>query len=221
MLQSPPRRLPIVVLISGRGSNMRVIAEQAAAGTLPVEIRAVLSDKADAPGLQSARGLNIATEALAASDFPNRDAFDAALADRIDAYAPQLVALAGYMRILSGSFVRRYAGRLINIHPSLLPKYPGLHTHRRVLEAGDVVHGASVHFVTEDLDAGPVIVQGRVPVLAGDTADSLSARVQRVEHIIYPQAIAWIAAGRVAMRDGQTWMDGARCATPPVIEVDS
>lgn len=214
-----PERMPVVVLISGRGSNMRVLAERAASGALPIEIRAVLSDKSAAGGLQIARDFGIATGALAVRDFPDRDAFDSALADRVESFAPKLVVLAGYMRILSTVFVRRFAGGLINIHPSLLPKYPGLHTHERVLQAGDAVHGASVHFVTEDLDAGPLIVQGRVPVLPGDTPETLSARVQRAEHIIYPLAVEWIARGRVAMRDGKTWMDGAPCAAAPIIEV--
>lgn len=212
-------RFPVVVLISGRGSNMRVLAERAASGALPIDVRAVLSDKAEAQGLQTARELGIATEALSARSFADREAFDAALADRIEAYGPKLIVLAGYMRILSSAFVQRFAGRMINIHPSLLPKYPGLRTHERVLAAGDSVHGASVHFVTEDLDSGPVILQGRVPVLPSDTPESLSARVQRAEHIIYPQAVDWLAQGRVAMRGGQTWMDDKPCPTPPVIEV--
>jgi len=212
-------RLPVVVLISGRGSNMRVLAERAASGTLSIEVRAVISDKAEAQGLQTARELGIATEALSVRSFADREAFDAALADRIEAYGPKLIVLAGYMRILSSAFVRRFAGRMINIHPSLLPKYPGLHTHERVLASGDAMHGASVHFVTEDLDSGPVILQGCMPVLPGDTPDSLSARVQRVEHIIYPQAVESIAEGRVAMRGGQTWMDDKPCPTPFVIEV--
>lgn len=212
-------RLPVVVLISGRGSNMRVLAERAANGALPIDIRAVLSDKAAAGGLQIARDFGIAADALAVRDFPSREAFDTALADRVESFAPKLVILAGYMRILSPTFVRRFAGRLVNIHPSLLPKYPGLHTHERVLDSRDAVHGASVHFVTDDLDSGPLIIQGRVPVLPGDTPDTLSARVQRAEHIIYPQAVEWIAQGRVAMRDGKTWMDGAPCAATPIIEV--
>jgi phosphoribosylglycinamide formyltransferase 1 len=214
------QRLPVVVLISGRGSNMRVLAERAAAGELAIDVRAVLSDKADASGLQVARELDIATETLASRSFADREAFDAALADRIESRAPKLVVLAGYMRILSPAFVRRFMGRLVNIHPSLLPKYPGLHTHERVLQAGDAVHGATVHFVTNDLDAGPPIIQARVPVMPGDTLDSLSARVQRAEHIIYPLAVEWFADGRVQMCENQTWMDGKPCTTPPIVEVN-
>jgi len=213
-------RFPVVVLLSGRGSNMRVIADQALRGALPVEIRAVISDKPDAGGLAIARELGIVTETLAPKSFPNREAFDAALAERVDSYAPKLVILAGYMRILSSAFVRRFLGRLINIHPSLLPNYPGLHTHRRVLEGGDTRHGATVHFVTEELDAGPAILQGRVAVLAGDTEATLSARVQRAEHIIYPRSVAWLAENRVVMRNGQTWLDGKPTSDAPIIDVE-
>jgi len=213
-------RLPVVMLLSGRGSNMRVIAEQARHGTLPVDVRAVISDKADAGGLVIARQLGIDTETLSPKSFANRDDFDRALAARVESYQPKLVVLAGFMRILSGSFVRQFLGRLINIHPSLLPKYPGLHTHRRALEAGDNRHGATVHFVTEELDAGPAILQGRVPVLAGDTETTLSARVQQAEHIIYPRSVAWLAEGRVAMRDNQVWLDGNPLRDSPVIDVE-
>jgi phosphoribosylglycinamide formyltransferase-1 len=213
-------RFRVAILLSGRGSNMRVIAEQARQQTLPVEICVVMSDKADAGGLAIARDLGIDVETLAPKSFANRETFDAALAERVEAYRPQLVVLAGYMRILSSAFVRQFLGRLINIHPSLLPKYPGLHTHRRALEAGDREHGATVHFVTEELDAGPAILQGRVPVLKDDTELTLSARVQTVEHIIYPQAVGWLAQGRVAMRDGQTWLDGKPLKQAPVINVE-
>jgi phosphoribosylglycinamide formyltransferase-1 len=212
-------RMPVVVLLSGRGSNMRVIAEQAQQHTLPIEIRAVVSDKADAGGIAIARDLGIATETLAPKTFANREAFDSALADRVESYAPKLVVLAGYMRILRTGFVRQFLGRLINIHPSLLPKYPGLHTHRRALEAGEREHGATVHFVTEELDAGPAILQGRVSVRADDTEATLSARVQQAEHIIYPQSVAWLAQGRVAMCDGQTWLDGKPLTHTPMIDV--
>jgi phosphoribosylglycinamide formyltransferase 1 len=209
----------MVVLISGRGSNMRVLAERAAQGTLPADIRAVISDQPTAGGLRIAQSKQIATETLEAKQFSDRACFDTALAERVARYQPKLVVLAGYMRILSASFVRQYLGRLINIHPALLPKYPGLHTHQRVLDAGDNKHGCSVHFVTEELDAGPLIVQGRVPVLPDDTETTLSARVQRAEHIIYPQAVQWIAEGRIVMRDGRTWMDGQPMHTTPVVEV--
>jgi len=214
-------RFPVVVLLSGRGSNLQVLAEQARQGRLPIDIRAVISDKPAAGGLAIASSFGIATSALAPREFPDREAFDAALAERVEAYAPKLVVLAGYMRILSSAFVRRFLGRLINIHPSLLPKYPGLHTHRRALEAHDTQHGASVHFVVEELDSGPTIVQGRVPILRDDTEAALSARVQRAEHIIYPQAVQWLAQGRVAMRDGKTWLDGKLLEHAPVIDIET
>ena len=198
---------------------MRVLAERAAQGALPIEVRAVISDQPTAAGLQTARELGIHAEALSPRDFPNRDAFDAALAQRVASFAPKLVVLAGYMRILNPEFVRRFAGRLLNIHPSLLPKHPGLHTHRRALESGDAVHGASVHFVTEALDAGPIIVQGRVPVLAGDDEAALTARVQKAEHIIYPQAVEWFAKGRLVVRDDGVHFDNQPLAAPPIVEV--
>jgi phosphoribosylglycinamide formyltransferase-1 len=219
MSQFPGAPVPVVVLLSGRGSNMRVIAEQARDGRLPIHISAIVSDRVDAGGVQIARELGIEVATLAARSFPDRTAFDAALAQRVESYAPQIVLLAGFMRILSGAFVRQFLGRLINIHPSLLPKYPGLHTHRRALEAGDREHGVTVHFVTEELDAGPTIAQARVPVLPGDTEDALSARVQRAEHILYPQAVDWLARGRVSMRDGATWMDGKALTSPPVVDM--
>lgn len=202
------RRLPVVILISGRGSNMRVIAERAAAGALPVEVRAVISDQPAAAGLATAQAMNIPALALRARDFPDRPAYDAALAELVGRYQPELIILAGFMRILTSNFISPYAGRILNIHPSLLPKYRGLHTHRRVLEAGDAMHGVSVHFVTEELDGGPLIIQARVPVLPGDDEASLSARVQRQEHIIYPQAVDWLARGRLQWREHQPWLDG-------------
>src|SRR5882724_11343228 len=169
-------KLPIVILISGRGGNMCALVDQANAGRLPIDVRAVISDRADAPGLSRARERGVAIATLLQRDFPNRDAFDAQLADLVAGYAPSLVVLAGYMKILSATFVRRYAGRLLNIHPSLLPKYPGLQTHRRALANGDSEHGASVHFVVEELDSGPIVIQAKVRVLADDTEESLAAR---------------------------------------------
>ncbi|MBC7983097.1 MAG: phosphoribosylglycinamide formyltransferase [Candidatus Obscuribacterales bacterium] len=212
-------RIPVVILISGRGSNMRALADNAMQGALPIDIRAVISDRTSAGGLQLAAELGIATLALVPSDFPDREAFDAALAQRVEAYAPKLVILAGYMRILSAAFVRQFLGRLVNIHPSLLPKYPGLHTHRRALEARDAVHGASVHFVVEELDAGPTIIQGRVSVQSDDTEATLSACVQRAEHIIYPQAVEWLAQGRVTMQNGKVLMDSKPVISPHVVEI--
>jgi phosphoribosylglycinamide formyltransferase-1 len=211
--------LPVVVLLSGKGSNMRALAEAAARNEVQAEIRAVFSDRANADGLRLARERGIVTDTLSPKEFADRDTFDVALADRIDRYAPELVVLAGYMRILSAAFVRRFAGRLINIHPSLLPKHRGLDTHRRVLAANESEHGASVHYVVEELDAGPVIIQGRVPVLPSDDEAALSARVQRAEHIIYPQAVQWIASGKVSMHDGRAWMDGQPLSKPPRIDI--
>jgi phosphoribosylglycinamide formyltransferase-1 len=208
------RPLPIVVLVSGTGSNLRAIAAQAEAGALPVEIRAVISDRPDAPGLAWAAGHGIRTVALLPRDYPDRAAFDRALADTVAGFAPGLVVLAGFMRILGDEFVDRYAGRLLNIHPSLLPKYRGLHTHRRALEAGDRVHGASVHFVTRELDGGPVVIQSRVPVRDGDDEGSLAARVLEVEHRIYPECIGWFATGRLQWRDGTVQLDGHPLTSP-------
>jgi len=209
-------RLPIVVLISGTGSNLRAIAEQARSGELPVEIRAVISDRPDAAGLVWAATAGIATLALLPRDFPDRAAFDRALADAVQRYEPGLVVLAGFMRILGAEFVDRFAGRLVNIHPSLLPKYRGLHTHRRALEAGEREHGASVHFVTRELDGGPVVIQARVPIRNDDDEASLAARVLAEEHRIYPECIGWFAAGRLQLRDGAVLLDGRVLASPLV-----
>jgi phosphoribosylglycinamide formyltransferase-1 len=186
----------IVILISGRGSNMRAIVESG----LPVD--AVISNVANAAGLGFARDTGIATEVVEHRAFPSREAFDADLAATIDRRAPKLVVLAGFMRILTDGFVRRYEGRLINIHPSLLPAYPGLHTHRRALEEGVKIHGCTVHFVTPRLDHGPIIVQAAVPVLPGDTEDALAARVLRQEHRIYPLALRWFAEDRLVIENG-------------------
>jgi phosphoribosylglycinamide formyltransferase-1 len=153
---------------------------------------------------------------LSPRDFPDREAYGRALGDIVESHAPQLVVLAGFMRILSDEFVLRFSGRMLNIHPSLLPRYAGLHTHRRALEAGDREHGASVHFVTPELDGGPVVLQARVPIVAGDDEDSLAARVLRQEHVIYPRCIGWFAAGRLAFRDGAAWLDGKRLDAPVV-----
>lgn len=211
-------RLPIVVLISGSGSNLRAIAEGARSGTLPVEIRAVISDRADAAGLAWAAEAGLPAIAISPREFADRAAFDRALADRIDGCAPRLVVLAGFMRILGREFVERFAGRMLNIHPSLLPRYRGLHTHQRALEAGDAVHGASVHFVTPELDGGPVVLQARVPVRTDDNEVTLAARVLAQEHRIYPQCIGWYAAGRLKFRDGAAVLDGRVLESPLVVE---
>jgi phosphoribosylglycinamide formyltransferase-1 len=213
-----PGAMPVVILISGRGSNMRVIAEQAAAGKLPISVSAVISDRADAAGLVTAASLDIPVASLSPRDFGDRAAFDFALARLIESFAPRLLVLAGFMRILGPAFTAQFSGRTLNIHPSLLPLYRGLHTHRRVLDAGDAQHGASVHFVTEELDGGPVVIQGRVPVLPGDTEATLSARVQRQEHRIFPEAVDWFAQGRLEYRDGRAWLDGAPLPTPVIRE---
>lgn len=220
-MATPP--LPIVVLISGKGSNMRVLAEQAEGGALGARIRAVISDRTDAAGLGIAGALGIPTASLRPQDFADRDSFDQALAELVERYQPQLLVLAGYMRILNAGFIERFAGRILNIHPSLLPKYRGLHTHRRALAAGDSLHGASVHYVTEELDGGPVVIQGPVPVLRDDTEASLAARVQRAEHRIYPHAVRLIAAGRLRLQGGQPWLDGRPLETPLILnpELDS
>jgi len=207
-------RLPIAILISGRGSNMRVIAEQAAKGALMADVRVVVSDQPAAGGLAIARAMDIPTEVLEPRKFPDRASFDRALVELLQGYAPELIVLAGFMRILTPDFIGAYAGRILNIHPSLLPKYRGLHTHRRVLEAGDAEHGVSVHFVTEELDGGPVILQSRIAVTPADTEDTLSARVQQCEHRIYPQVVDWYAQGRLAFQDRHAWLDGKRLEEP-------
>lgn len=209
--------LALVILISGRGSNMVAIARACREGRIRAEVRAVISDRADAGGLSLARELGIETAVVPRREFADAAQFERALAREIDRHRPDLVVLAGFMRILSGDFVARYDGRMLNIHPALLPLYKGLHTHRRVLEAGDRFHGASVHYVTEELDGGPVVVQSRVPVLPGDDETRLSARVQATEHIIYPKAIGWIADGRLVWRDGRPWLNG-RPLDEPVVE---
>lgn len=197
----------VVVLISGSGSNLQALIDAIAAG-LPARIGAVISNRADAYGLVRAQNAGIATAVLDHKGFDGREAFDRALIERIDAQRPDLVVLAGFMRILSAEFVRHYAGRLLNIHPSLLPRYKGLHTHQRALEAGDAEHGCSVHFVTEELDGGPLVVQAVVPVLNGDTPDSLAQRVQRGEHHIYPLAVRWFAEGRLRLGEQGVELDG-------------
>jgi len=200
-----PQPFNVVVLISGRGSNLQAIIDAAGKS---FQISAVLSNRADAQGLIRAEKAGIPTEVLNHKDFPTRQAFDQALQARIDFYQANLVVLAGFMRILTAEFVTHYQGRLINIHPALLPKFKGLHTHQRALAADEKEHGASVHFVTEDLDSGPVIIQARVPVLPDDDEDTLAARVLEQEHKIYPQAIEWIAENRVTLENGRVFLDG-------------
>ncbi len=209
---APP--LSLVVLVSGRGSNLRAIDACIAAGELPARIRAVLSDRADAPALAWATESGIPARALPRRAYTDQAEFDAALGDAIVASSADLVALAGFMRILGPDLVARFTGRMLNIHPSLLPKYRGLHTHRRVLEAGDAEHGASVHFVTAELDGGPVVLQARVPVRPGDDEATLAERVLTQEHRIYPLAIRWYAEGRLRFDAGAAWFDGRRLDAP-------
>jgi phosphoribosylglycinamide formyltransferase-1 len=202
-----PARLPFAVLISGRGSNMLALQRATRDGRIRGDLVVVISDRADAAGLAAAEALGLRTEVLPSAGA-DRAAYGEALAAAIDRSGAALVALAGFMRVLDGAFVRRWQGRLFNIHPSLLPLHRGLHTHRRVLEAGDRWHGCTVHFVTEELDAGPPVIQGRLPVRTGDDEGSLSARVQRLEHIIYPRAVGWFAEGRLSWSCGQPLFDG-------------
>ena len=197
-----------VILISGRGSNMEALIAARDCGTLPVDIAAVISNRPDAVGLATAAAAGIAVRCIDHKAFAGRDAFDAALAGCIDGFAPDLVVLAGFMRILSDGFVHHYAGRLMNIHPSLLPAFPGLHTHRRALAEGVRIHGCTVHFVTPTLDHGPVIIQAAVPVLDSDDEATLAARVLRQEHRIYPQAVRWFAEGRLRLADDRVRLAG-------------
>jgi phosphoribosylglycinamide formyltransferase 1 len=192
----------IVILISGRGSNMQAIAQRCAAEGWPARVAAVIADRPGAAGLAFASAHGIATTVVDHRAFSSRDAFDAALVAAIDAYRPDLVVLAGFMRILGAEFVGRYTGRLLNIHPSLLPAFPGLHTHRRAIEAGCKVAGATVHFVTPELDHGPIVVQAAVPVLPGDDEATLAARVLAREHVMYPLALRWFVEGQLRLDGG-------------------
>jgi phosphoribosylglycinamide formyltransferase-1 len=192
----------LVILISGRGSNMRAIVEALESQRWPARVAAVISNRADADGLVWARQRGITGEAIEHGRFASREAFDAELAAVIDRHAPDAIALAGFMRILSEGFVRRYDGRLVNIHPSLLPSFPGLHTHRQALALGVKIHGCTVHFVTSRLDHGPIIAQAAVPVLPDDTERSLAERVLVEEHRIYPQSLRWLLEGRLVVEAG-------------------
>ncbi len=209
--------LPFAVLISGRGTNMLALARAAAEGRIAGRVTAVISDRVDAPGLAAARDLGLPAQVLEATGR-DRPAYGRELSRCLESSGARLVALAGFMRILDADFVQRWQGRLLNIHPSLLPAHRGLHTHRRVLAAGERRHGCTVHFVTEELDAGPAVIQGRLAVRPGDDEPSLSARVQRLEHIIYPRAVAWYADGRLGWRDGAAWLDGRPLAAPVIEE---
>lgn len=209
-----PRRTAI--LISGSGSNLQSFIDKVSAGEIDLELCIVFSNRPDAFGLTRARQAGIPTECLEHGEYPSRESFDRAVAAVLDAYDPDLIVLAGFMRILSPWFVQHYAGRVLNIHPALLPAYPGLDTHQRVLDAGEKWHGSTVHFVTEELDGGPRILQGRLAVDPEETADELCARVQALEHQIYPLAADWFGQGRLESRDGAAWLDGERLEEPVV-----
>jgi phosphoribosylglycinamide formyltransferase-1 len=210
----------VIVLISGSGTNLQAIIDRAQED-LPIKIRAVISNRPDAAGLQRATDAGIETRVLDHKAYPDRESYDRALIGLIDSFQPELVVLAGFMRILTPVFVRHYAGHLLNTHPSLLPNYRGLHTHQRALDAGDRLHGASIHFVTEELDGGPLIAQAQVPVLADDDANRLAARVLEKEHQLYPLAIRWFAERRLKLdEEGHVNLDGEQRSGPVVFAPD-
>ncbi len=217
----PGTPMSVVVLISGRGSNLQALIDAGAAREAPFAVRAVISNRPDAAGLERARRAGIPTEVVNHRTLRAPGAFDAALRAAIDRHDPGLVALAGFMRILGADFVSHYRGRILNIHPSLLPRFRGLDTHRRALQAGVSEHGASVHFVTAELDGGPVVIQARVPVLPGDDPDTLAARVLEQEHRIYPLAVAWFAAGRLRLGEDGVHLDGRVLTRPLSLRPDT
>jgi phosphoribosylglycinamide formyltransferase-1 len=204
----------IVVLLSGSGTTLQSIIDS----DLPATLSAVISNKPDVLGLKRAQDANIPTHTLDHTAYSSREAFDQALQNLIDQYQPNLVVLAGFMRILSDGFVNNYAGKLLNIHPSLLPKYKGMHTHQRVMDDGEPLHGSSVHFVNSELDGGPVVLQARLPVLPSDSAESLELRVKTKEHLIYPTAISWLAEGRIELKGDEIFMDGKNMMGPVVMD---
>lgn len=204
------------VLISGSGSNLQAFIDRRL--QLPFELAVVLSNKAKAFGLERAQKAEIPTHHVDHSAFSTRENFDRAMLEILQRHQPDIIILAGFMRILSATFVRKYPGRILNIHPALLPAYPGLNTHQRALDAKEQWHGCTVHFVTEELDAGPAILQGRVPVFDTDDAASLSARVQAMEHIIFPEAATWLANGRIEFKGQQVFMDGKPLLQPIVYD---
>ena len=208
------RPLPAAILFSGTGSNLVAIAAKVASGHLPLDLRLAASDRADAPGLARAAEFGIPTAAFPTRDYDSRAAHEQALGDAIDSCGARLVILAGYLRIFEPGFVARYAGRLINLHPSLLPAYPGLHTHERALAAGETMHGSSIHFVTSELDGGPLIAQARVAVRGGDTPDTLGARVRAAEHVLYPAVLEWYARGWLTLAGDVVHLHGLPLAAP-------
>jgi phosphoribosylglycinamide formyltransferase-1 len=209
--------LRLAILISGRGSNMEAVAKACRDKRVAASVAVVIADHAEAGGLAVARELGIETAVVSRTSFPDRAAFERGIIDQIEAHRADIIVLAGFMRVLSPEFTSRYEGRLINIHPALLPKHKGLHTHGRVLEAGDAEHGASVHFVTAELDGGPVVLQSRIAVRPAETENELAARVLKTEHVILPKVIGWLADGRLVWRDGKGWLDG-RALDAPVVE---
>ncbi len=210
------KRCKTAILISGSGTNLQSFIDRVAEGELALDLCVVFSNRPDAYGLVRARNADIPTACIEHGDYPDRESFDHAVIEELDRRQPDLLILAGFMRILSPAFVNHYEGRILNIHPALLPKYPGLDTHQRVLDAGDEWHGSTVHFVTEELDGGPRILQGRLRVDPSESADALQHRVQAVEHQIYPEAAGLVGSGRVKFRDGQTWIDG-KIADEPIV----
>ena len=210
------KRCKTAILISGSGTNLQAFIDAVNSGNLDLDLTVVFSNNPEAFGLQRAEQAGIPTSCIQHSDFPDRESFDLAVIAALDRFEPDLLILAGFMRILSKSFVAHYAGKILNIHPALLPLYPGLNTHQRVLDAGDKWHGSTVHFVTDELDAGPRILQGRLAIIPGETAEELATRVQTIEHQIYPQAAAWVGSGKFQFKEGQSWVDGQRTEEPVV-----
>ena len=204
------------ILISGSGSNLQSFIDRTASGEIDLELCLVFSNRPDAYGLVRAERAGIASACIEHGDFASREAFDRAVAAALDAVRPDLLVLAGFMRILSPWFVAHYEGRILNVHPALLPAYPGLNTHQRVLDAGETWHGSTVHFVTEELDGGPRILQGKLAVDPDETTDELCSRVQAIEHKIYPEAAGWFGEGRLVYRDGAAWLDGKMLQEPVV-----
>lgn len=207
-----------VVLVSGGGTNLQAIIDQQACGALDISLTGVISDRPGVRALERAEAAGIPALTVDHAAFADRAGFDAELLATLERLRPEIVVLAGFMRILPGATVQRWQGRMLNVHPSLLPSYPGLHTYRRALAAGEAWHGSTVHFVTPELDAGPAIIRYRVRVLPGDTEQSLAQRVQRGEYLVYPRAIRWLASGQLALRDGRAWLDGQPLADPVTVD---
>lgn len=201
-------KIPVVVLISGSGSNLQALIDGQNSGSLPIEIKAVISNKANVKGLDRARLNGIESLVIDHKNYPSREAFDQAMQAKIDEFEPKLVVLAGFMRILTPEFTQHYCGKMLNIHPSLLPKYQGLNTHQRAIDAGDSVHGVTVHFVTAELDGGPCVIQAKVKIHSSDTAQTLAEKIQKQEHVIYPQAVKWFAENALSLKQNTVWLNG-------------